>query len=54
MSFSCLIDGTRRRAKICICVHCFNLEIGGYITKNFEKKIEKYLDLETRVDIQCT
>ena len=55
MSFSCLIDGARTSKKNCICAHCFNLEIRGYITKNFEKKkFEKYQDLETRVDTQCT
>ena len=54
MCFSCHIDGARPSKKNCICAHCFNLEIRGYITKNIEKKIEKYQDLETRVDIQCT
>ena len=41
MSFSCLIDVARRSKKICICAHCFYLEIRGYITKNFEKKKRK-------------
>ena len=38
MSFSCHIDGARPSKKNFICKHCFNLEIRGYITKNFEKK----------------